>query len=662
MQMLDVQMLETLPQHIYVFALILGVLSLSFLLFFLIPAFSVSRRVSEVTRKLKTLKSAPHANLAQIFGADNVLAHLWREYSHTLHRQTESDPVTGEPHSARWRSTVPAETLFRPEIIVDTPLRTEFFRHLPGLFTGVGIIGTFFGLLMGLRAFQVSENPVLVRDSLNSLLHGVWEAFLVSAIAIAIAMVVTLLEKLLIARLYAKVERLVQVLDSLFEAGAGEEYLARLVQASESAAGRTAAIKSEIVLELKQILTELNDKQIAALSAGHVALGERIGLSVEAGLKAPLNEIAEAFRGVRSDQWSAVQGLLNEVVASFSQHLKDTFGDQITGINTLQQRTIDALRTSVVKLEQMGSNMESAGQRGASAMAEKLSEALVAADARQRATNAGMTEFVEQIRLVVSRSQSETHSRLQQTLDELSKRMGEVIEALSGQVRATAETSRQHHDALASQTTRMVGEVGGQIEVIADGMHRAVLEMQTAVDAMRGATTDAFSQLDSGARTVARACADFAVAGRSVNGVLDQSGVVAARLELASRSVADVSSGLTSLVADYQGARESIGELVGSMQSTVERSRKETLLAEDILTRIERATAALAVAQTATDTYLSRVSEVIVEAHSSFTQGVRSTLEEVNTDFHRQLSDSVKLLRVGIEELQATLETAAPHL
>lgn len=662
MQMLDMQMLENLPQHIYVFAFILGVLSVSFLFFFLIPAVTVSRRISQVTRKLEALKGAPHANLAQIFGADNVLAHLWREYSHTLHQQTEPDPLTGEPGVARWRSTVPAEALFRPEIIVDTPLRTEFFRHLPGLFTGVGIIGTFFGLLMGLRAFQVSENPVLVRDSLNSLLHGVWEAFLVSAVAIALAMVVTLLEKLLIARLYAKVERLVQALDSLFEAGAGEEYLARLVQASESAAGRNATIKSELVVELRQILTELSDKQIAALSAGHAALGERIGQSVEAGLQAPLNEIAEAFRGVRSDQWSAVQGLLNEVVASFSQHLKDTFGDQITGINSLQQKTIDALRTSVVRLEQMGLSVESAGQRGASAMAERLSVALVAADARQRAMNAGMAEFVEQIRLVVSRSQSETHSRLQETLDELSKRMGEVIEALSGQVRATAETSRQHHDALATQTTRMVGEVGGQVGVIADGVHRAVLEMQAAVDAMRGATSDALSQLDTGAKTVARAAADFAQAGQSVNGALDQSGVVAERLAQATRSVADVSTGLTSLVADYQGARESIGELVGSLQSTVERSRKETLLAEDIVTRIERATAALAAAQSQADTYLSRVSEVIVEAHSSFSQGVRSTLEDVNTDFHRQLSDSVKLLRVGIEELQATLETAAPRL
>ncbi|HET7158493.1 MAG TPA: hypothetical protein VFI62_05835, partial [Burkholderiales bacterium] len=107
--MLDMRMLESLPQHIFVFAFILGTLSVSFLVFFLIPAFNVSHRLSQVIRKLQALKNAPHADLAHIFGADNVFAHLWREYSHTLHEQTESASAPGQSRAARWRSTVPAE-------------------------------------------------------------------------------------------------------------------------------------------------------------------------------------------------------------------------------------------------------------------------------------------------------------------------------------------------------------------------------------------------------------------------------------------------------------------------------------------------------------------------------------------------------------------------
>jgi len=72
--------------------------------------------------------------------------------------------------------------------MVDSRLSTEFFKHLPGLFTGIGIIGTFSGLITGLQAFKVSENATVVRNSLEKLMQGVYEAFLVSAVAISAAM------------------------------------------------------------------------------------------------------------------------------------------------------------------------------------------------------------------------------------------------------------------------------------------------------------------------------------------------------------------------------------------------------------------------------------------------------------------------------------------
>jgi methyl-accepting chemotaxis protein len=305
----------------------------------------------------------------------------------------------------------------------------------------------------------------------------------------------------------------------------------------------------------------------------------------------------------------------------------------------------------------MAMNVESAGTRGASAMSDRLEQALVNAESRQRSMNDSMAEFVEQIRLVVARSQGETQGRLQGTLDELSSRMSTVIESLSNQVQATTETSRQHHDALANQTSRMVGEVGGQVSAIVDGVNRAVHEMKAAVDAMQRTTNDALVALNMGANTVSTAAEDFAKAGQAVSGAIEKSDVIAERLAQAAQSVAGVSRGLTSVVTDYQGARDSIGELVGSLQKLVEQARRETFMADDVIARIETAAASLANAQREAGTYLARVSDVLGQAHGAFGQGVRHTLEEVNKDFHRQLAESVKLLRIGIQELQAAVET-----
>jgi hypothetical protein len=86
----------------------------------------------------------------------------------------------------RWRSTTLAETFFTEQALIDTPLKTEFYKHLPGILTGLGIIGTFSGLIVGLIRFEVSGDADKVRSSLNGLIQSVGYSFIVSAAAITL--------------------------------------------------------------------------------------------------------------------------------------------------------------------------------------------------------------------------------------------------------------------------------------------------------------------------------------------------------------------------------------------------------------------------------------------------------------------------------------------
>lgn len=642
-----------LPQHTLLFAAILGGLLLAFLFLMLLPSFVVTRQLSRVIKRLTALNGKPDGDLTPVFARAGVLEHLWREYADTLHRQP--DELNSSPLAApRLRSTMPAGVIFRPEIVVDIPLRTDFFKHLPGLFTGVGIIGTFYGLLLGLQSFNVSDNPVIVRTSLTNLLHGVSEAFLISASAITLAMVVTFVEKLVVARLNAKVEKIVQLLDSLFEGGAGEEYLARLVKASESSSAQTAGLLKG---ELKELLTELTRQQIAANETGMAALGDRIVASMELSLKQPLAHIAESLKGVRNDQDAAVQTMLTNVLDAFGRQLKELFGNQITGINNLQQQTIDALQAAVVTLQRMASDVDSAGQRSTSAMAAQLADSMAAAEARQQVMSDKLGEFVEQMRIAISHSQGETQIKLQQTLDELSQRMGIVIDGLSEQVRATTDAGVKHQAALSTQNQKAVEQFGGQVATVTDGVNRAVAEMKSAVLVMRNITGDAMNKLNSGADTLHLAAKDFAKAGQGVTATLDKSGLVANQLSQAAGSVAAATTGLSGMLGDYKSARDSMTALVGTMQLLLEQARREASMSGDVLGRIEAATAKLIAAQKEADGYLSRVSEVIGAAHESFSEGMAKAVGETNREFHQALSDSVKLLREGIQELENTLDS-----
>lgn len=203
-----------------------------------------------------------------------------------------------------------AEVFFGDTVVIDSRLRTEFFKHLPGILTGLGIIGTFLGLI-GLQAFQVSDNAAVVRKSLEVLLHGVFEAFIVSATAIALAMVITFIEKWLVASLYKKNEELCFLIDSMFEAGAGEEYLARLVKASEESADQSKILKDALVKELDAVLSRLTEQQISASASGNLQLGQHIVNSFTEGLKEPLEQVAGAVQASSRDQGDAVTKLLD---------------------------------------------------------------------------------------------------------------------------------------------------------------------------------------------------------------------------------------------------------------------------------------------------------------------------------------------------------------
>ena len=80
-------------------------------------------------------------------------------------------------------------------------------------------------------------------------------------------MVTTFLEKLAISRRVQQVEEFCNHLDSLFDSGAGEEYLSRLVKASESSATQAAQLKDALITDLKGLLEDMTRQQSEAIAA-----------------------------------------------------------------------------------------------------------------------------------------------------------------------------------------------------------------------------------------------------------------------------------------------------------------------------------------------------------------------------------------------------------
>lgn len=627
----------------------------AFVRYFFIPARKLDNTIADIIRKVELARASGSRELADCFEGDPAIRALWSEYRETLHVQKALDAVTGEMVEVAVRSTVPAEMFLSPHSVVDGRVHAEFFKHLPGIFTGIGIIGTFSGLLTGLRAFQISDDSGVVRNSLTALLHGVSEAFTVSAMAIFLAMVTTILEKYRLNSLYRKASHLAQEIDATYEAGAGEEYLARLVSSSEEAASQTRILKDALVADLKEILTDLAERQINATVQRSAELGQTIAGALTDALKAPLDQIAGAVGQVSQDQSSAVTKLLTDVLASFSDRLENMFGSQLSGIGNMQERTIEAMQTAVSRLQDLTANVEAAGTRASETMSSKLVEAVQAVEARQSAISDELRSVLGEIRSTTGQLQTETQERVQSMLADLGERMGEAIAAIERQSAERSRLQSEEDDRRAQAAAGNVGqmrEAVGELATNVGGLVAAIQEMTAGVQAT---TRDAFTRLNGGADTLLAAANRLEASGREAAGGFDRIASATSGLSEAAGSVAGAARSLDSVVADYRSARDAVASMVQDLRGTVEVASREATLTADVLGRIEGATQKLIAAQTEADGFLDEVVEVIGSSHEKFADGMRNTVVEANRQFHKELSQATGLLKEAIQELEYAL-------
>lgn len=507
----------------WIVAATLLAIGLGFLLRFVLPALVLGRELDRAIAGLRPLSSPADPEMIGREVMDSPrLRHLWREYAQTLH--AIADPANPKGVAA-WRATAMAEDFLTERALVDTPLKTDFYKHLPGILTGIGIIGTFTGLIAGLNHFDVSSNPELVRGSLRALIQGVGQAFEVSAAAITLAMLVTWIEKSIVTRRYRQVETLVQRIDSLFDAGVGEEYLARLVRASEASAMQAARLQQAIVGELRQGMAGiLAQQQQAALQhqealAGKVA--DAVARTVANALQEPLGRMTSAVERLGSGQGAAVGGALEKALSQFSSHLDNTFGQRQDGLESLLQRTATTLEAAVGELAKVAGRLEQAGRgavesaagrldhagRGVGEAAEffALSSGDMAASAAamsqaaqhvgqalndQRQATAAIGQMLNDLRATVeaARREAALTGELVGRMEGAAHTLGQAGQAADHYLQGVSEVLAQAHAAFAENVERTLARGNGQFQQHVTG----------AVEALQGAIEELADALAQG--------------------------------------------------------------------------------------------------------------------------------------------------------------------
>lgn len=693
---------------------LVGIFCTLYVLHYFFRSFLLSSRLKRLTKQIEGAAEIGPAlrrkELEQLFKG-HAWEHAWHEYAETLHNQYELRD--GEQRLLRSRATAGAASFFTAQNMVETPLVTEFYKHLPGILTGLGIVGTFFGLMLGLQHFDPST-PEQVNASVDKLLKDVLFAFLGSFVSILASIAVTLTEKWRLGRCYQHLEGLTESIDGLFDSGVGEEYLAELVKSSNESSIQTRQLKDSLVTDLREMLQNLVDTQVReslkladTLSASYrdsgQVLAEQIGGAIESSLRAPLEQIAGAVQSASGEQSGQVQNLLTDVLTVFMSKLESTFGQQFNGLHEMLGQSVAAMQFMQQGFNALVEDMRSAGQASSENSAKLITQLLADMQAGQNSMQAGMNEmlanlqasiarigsegegagermakqleklfadsearqqamaenlqaFVESMQQSMGQGQQETMAKIAGSVEVLGEQLGGLFTQLEQNRAQMDQASKVAQVELHRGTREMVGGLEKQVEELLNAVAEQNGAMHDTVKLLSAQTEQHLQSMQQGADKMRLAAERFDTAGQSVSKAGEATAGVLGAIQGTSAELVGASRELNSVVADYRNNREAVNQTLAVLQGVVASTQGEAAGRSQYLKDLKQQGERLQALNREVNDYLEQISGVLGKGFGEFTEGVDRSLRQTLGALDAELHKAMTSLAGGVEGVKESLD------
>lgn len=617
-----------------------------FILQYQIPAKKLQLELIKISGGLQAYKRENSqildiTDLYPIFLAE-PFKHLWAEYEDTLHLVRASD---GSPISVR--ATATSEIYFSKESVVDTQIDADFFRHLPGILTGVGIIGTFSGLVWGLLQFS----PVEPDKTLELLLHEVTSAFIGSGVAILAAIGITYFEKTTLNKCYRLLETVNNRIDDLFSKGVGEEYLYRLVSASEKSSANTASLKDALIDDLKQLMHEVADKQINAQLQSAQNISSQISGAIKESLEAPMKDLMDVVAKASGEQGGAVTGMLETLLSAFMAKIDETFGSQIQNINTAIQKSSDSMTMVQEAMTRLITDISGAGQKATSEMSAKMEESMSKAALAQEQMNQQLRSFVEELRKLILEQQSQTKQAMDETMQKILLELEKSISVISNAREEQASADKARTERMVAQTEGLYSGLTDNVVQLMDDVKAAAFKTEENIRAIQNAATGAISGMNDGALVMRDAADRFTKAGDSIGGVFDKSREVTDQLAQTASTLQLASASVRTAFEKYDESRESVQGYVLQLQNLVDNAKKEAGLSSQMLADLEKILSSLQTAEKQSTDYLNQVNSALKDSFQQFGQEMVAQVDALKVSSDTLLSGSLNALEGAVQSM-----------
>jgi len=313
---------------------------------------------TEIEKALEILKEFDPQTIYQNFekfkqslSNNFYFGNLWSEFVNTL-------IITKKEDKNLIYKPIEAKYIFNEENLIFSKINLQFYRAVPGILTGLGILGTFLGLTLGLSRIKLGTSDVnVLKEGIKGLLSGVSMAFSTSVWGIGGSIVFLLFKNRQLKNLLQRVTEFQMYIDKLFIWKSSENFLSEILQQAEEQTAQLKRFNTDLAISiatalderLAQRLTPALEKLLEAIEeltkTGTTQIAKTI--SQEAGteiikLKDVLVEVRETLQNTVVQSQKTHQ----EITETFYQFLK-TIEEKQTIFSTKLQEIVQSLVSKV---------------------------------------------------------------------------------------------------------------------------------------------------------------------------------------------------------------------------------------------------------------------------------------------------------------------------
>lgn len=441
--------------------------------------------------KLYNIKEA----IKKLLNNDNILDSL-KETKIAPLAETYSKTINIETHDGK-KSNIPASEYINDYSVCKyNKLNLRMLDTAAGTLVGLGLLGTFLGLTLGIKGFD-SSNTERINESIQGLLAGMGTAFLTSLLGMTFSILFTAADKALRHRLYKDVKELTDKLDS-------EYYIDDLVLANINQQNIVNQLYKALKNDLQQQAFEIANKLTYTNAEGqNVTIGNAIReiltentkqskalMSFSTDLAMELNQgFDETLSRQMQQKIVPLMESVDATTKAVVEHI-DKMADTVSSPATdMMQNVVDELKQSMQSLlNEFSTGLSGSATSELENLAMQLGTATQAmADFPKNMENISATlqvtiEEVKHAISEISNTSANANSTAMQQMQEqityatgaISNAITEVKEVMSGISQSSQEQNNQMVSKLADAAEKMGSFLTGTISTLSNSVQQSV--------------------------------------------------------------------------------------------------------------------------------------------------------------------------------------------